>query len=241
VAFLADGIGLGQRLMYISEQSPVAQRAALAPLGDLDGRLERGELELRTVSDVYETLPIDPETQLAVFRAATDRALADGYTGLRVAADATPLVLEPSARDAHVSWESIADRYMAEHPLAALCGYDERMLPRELLAELDCVHPAGNEDRNQLPFRVAYLDGDTLALEGEVDTFSADALARLLRLTSDPTNPPVELDAGRLRFIDHHGLMALADGTRERALTVRNLSAVARELCELLELQVARV
>lgn len=121
--FLADGLRLGQRLLYVTSEPRESQRAALAPLGDVGCLLERGELIVSGIDDAYDIgRPIDPEAQLGAYAAITGPALADGFTGLRVAADATALVSDAALREAHVRWESFADRYMAGHPLAALCA-----------------------------------------------------------------------------------------------------------------------
>jgi hypothetical protein len=66
---------------------------------------------------VYDVSPpIDATTQLAVYSAAVGDAIADGFAGIRVAADITPLVADPARRDAHLIWEQLADRYMTEQP-----------------------------------------------------------------------------------------------------------------------------
>jgi anti-anti-sigma regulatory factor len=237
--FLADGQRMGQRLLYFSNERREDQRAVLAPLGDVDRLVERGELRLVHVGEIYDlSHPIDPKVQLAGYAAQTDQALCDGYTGLRVAAEASALVADPARREAHVRWESIADSYMAEHPLAALCAYDENTVPDELLADLRCVHPACDDRHRQLPFRLAYLDADTLALEGEVDTFSAKDLERLLRITLAESDGAIDLQA--LHFIDHRGLIALANYSSEHAIPLTRMPPIARRLCELLQLAVCQ-
>lgn len=238
VDFLADGLRSGQRLLYLSSEQREVQRAALRPLGDVDRMLERGELSLLHVDEVYDpTGPIDPEIQLTGYAAQTNQALSHGYTGLRAAADATTLVADPAKREAHVRWESVADRYMASHPLAALCAYDQNAVPNDLLSDLQCVHPASHNGERRLPFRLSYLAADTLALEGEVDTFSTEDLERMLRIIlaeSDLT----ALDLKALDFIDHRGLMTLINYTQEHPVPLVNMPAIARRLCELLKLTV---
>lgn len=238
VDFLADGQRFGQRLLYFSSEQREVQRAALAPLGDVDRMLEQGQLSLAHVDEIYDPgRPIDPQLQLAGYAAQTNQALSEGYTGLRAAAEATALVVDPERREAHVRWESVADRYMSSNPLAALCAYDQNAIPTDLLAELQCVHPASH-GVEQLSFRLAYRDDHTLALEGEVDTFSAKDLERMLCSTLAECDHPTELDLTALNFIDHRGLITLTNYTRDHAIPLRHLSAIARRVCELLELTV---
>jgi anti-anti-sigma regulatory factor len=242
VAFLADGRRIGQRLLYISSEQRGSQRAALAPLGDVGDMLRRGDLRLAHIDEIYDpSSPIDSQIQLAAYATETNRALSDGYTGLRAAADATVLVADPARRAAHVRWESVADRYMASNPLAALCGYDKNAVPKSLLADLECVHPASHDGEGRLPYRLAYLDADTLALEGEIDTFSAAGLERMLHITLGESDHPGAIDLEALQFIDHRGLIALRSHSQERAVRLVRMPPMARRLCELLELTVGEM
>ena len=144
--------------------------------------------------------PSDPDRLLAIYAAATDEALAEGFSGLRVVADVTDLATDPGCQ---CRWESVADRFMAERPLSALCCYDRRRLAPEVLRDLCAVHPVVNEP---VPFRI-YAAGDDLRLEGEIDYFSSDALQRLLQLTRADGG----LDLSGAGFIDHHGARVIHD------------------------------
>jgi hypothetical protein len=239
VDFLLDGLRLGQRVLYVSSEQREVQRAALSPLGDIDDMLRRGELSLAHIDEIYDPGPVDTTVQLARYAAQTDQALCDGYTGLRAVANATSLVADPARHEAHDRWESVADRYMASHPLAALCGYDENAVPDELLADLQCVHPASHDGEHRLPFRLAYLGDDTLALEGEIDTFSTNDLQRILATVLTETSEPTALDLQALRFINHRALIVLNDYTSKHAIPLRSMPAIARQLGELLELSLA--
>jgi anti-anti-sigma factor len=210
LAFLEDGIELGQRLMYVAAGSVQKLRGDLAGLRDLDRMLADGGLRIMPLENVYDVgSPVDPATQLTMYSATTSAALVDGYTGLRVAGDATPLVLDAELWHAHTQWEAVADRYMAKNPMAALCCYDRRALPDEIIADLCCVHRTSNRPAELAPFRL-YAGREGLSLGGEVDCFSADDLRRLLRAATPPAGDFVlELDG--LEFIDHNGLLAIAD------------------------------
>jgi ABC-type transporter Mla MlaB component len=233
--FLADGLELGQRLLYISGAPQEHSLAALAPLGDVQGLIDRGALKVARLEDFYDVgRPIDTAVQLAKYAAATEQACGEGYTGLRVAADATALVADPHLREAHLRWESVADRYMAANPLAALCAYHERFVPAELIADLQSVHPLSRDGREP-PFRLSYLDGETLSLEGEVDVFTAPDLARVLDVTLLDSEPPRALDLRTLRFVDHHGVATLIDTARRHTLEIQEMPALARRLAELLD------
>jgi anti-anti-sigma regulatory factor len=241
VRFLEDGRRLGQRLMYVGDGT------VRKLLGDLDGlddaipMIDAGALQVVPLSGVYSPGPVDPVKQLATYAGATDQALADGYSGLRVAAEVTSRVREPRTWDAHISWESLADRFMATRPLAALCCYDRSQLDRRLVADLSCVHPVARTSADLRPFRV-YANENGLVLEGEVDVFNIDALDRILDLVIDGDGT---LDLDRLRFADHHALLALARRRRaleERGsrLRMKGASPVVRRLSQVLSMDLSR-
>ena len=165
--------------------------------------------------------PTDADDLLDVCAAATDQALAEGFTGLRVAADVTELAIDPTS---HCRWESVADRFMSEQPLSALCCYDRRRLAPEVLRDLCCVHPAANES---VPFRI-YATANGLLLEGEIDYFSSDALERVLPLT--PADRALDLSGAG--FIDHHGARILC----ESGVPLAGIPDSMRRTCDLMGL-----
>jgi anti-anti-sigma regulatory factor len=238
--YLTDGLRYGQRIAYVGSEPVAEQRDLLDPLGGVGEMIDKGALRLFELPDFYEMgEPVDAEAQLAVYSAATDGALADGYTGFRVAAQVTDLVKEPHTRDAHVRWESIADRFMSVRPLSALCGYHRGSLPQPLLCDLAAIHPATNLTPATVPFRLHGEDGD-LALAGEVDLISAEDLDRVMELACHPGDR-IALDIGGLTFIDHHGLEVIATHIQRLRTagecSVTNTPPVVDHLCDLLEIQ----
>lgn len=235
--FLADGLELGQRLLYVGGGGVVKLRRDLDELPGVENLLGDGTLRIMPLESIYELgRPIDAMAQLTMYAAATETALADGFTGLRVAAEVTPLVLDPALWPDHTRWETIADRYMAKNPMAALCCYDRRALPDEIVADLACVHRSSNEPSQVAPFRL-YAGRDGLSLAGEVDSFSADSLRRLLRLASPPRGDLI-LELDELDFIDHHGMFVLHDHARALEREGRSMTALGapREFDRLAEL-----
>jgi hypothetical protein len=229
--FLADGLRYGQRLAYVGSEPLQEQRELLAPLGDVGRMLDSGMLQLFQLGDLYRVgEPVDPEAQIGIYMSALDAALAEGYAGLRVAVDATELVAEPAGREAHLRWESAADRVLAPRSLSVLCGYRRDAVPPQLLADLAAVHPAANVAAEVTPFHLFGEDGE-FVLCGEVDLFSSEALARVLDAAAGEDGPP-SLNLEALQFIDHHGIEVLA----RRGCEVRNAPPVVDRLRKLLEL-----
>jgi hypothetical protein len=110
--FFAEGVQDGLRLAYVSSDGVEAARADLAGLGDLDRLLAVGAVHVLSVRDVYGAGgPVEPERVMAFVATATEQALADGFRGLAVSADATELVRTPAARTA--TWAVIRCRHCA--------------------------------------------------------------------------------------------------------------------------------
>lgn len=238
--YLTDGLRAEQRIAYVGSETVEEQRELLAPLGNVGKMIDKGALQLFEVTDLYKVgEPVDADVQVATYLAAASAAVADGYTGLRVAAQVTDLVAEPRTREAHVRWESIADRYCVTHPLSAFCGYQRGVLPEQLLGDLAAVHPASNEGHPTVPFHL-FSDSGKVVLSGEIDFFSAPDFDRLLELACGGDDE-VSFDLAELDFIDHHGLVKLAAHTQrlatEGGCAVHNQPPFVGRLCELLDLK----
>lgn len=207
--FLVAGERLGQRLLYVGPFLPEPLRGHAVDLVALD--------------DVYGA---DPETLLAYYSAATDAALADGYTGLRVVGEVSTFLRDPRVWEGQLAWETVADRYMAHRPLAALCCYDLRVVPPELIRDLCALHPAVRTcGGHPVPFRV-YHDDDAVVVDGDLDFFSADRARRALAATAREGDV---LDLKRLRFVDHNGAVALLDS----AATLRGVPNMMQRVLDL--------
>ncbi len=224
--FLAAGEAAGQRVMFVAAAPP----AAAWPFTALGSIYRDGAI-------------VDPIAQVAAYAAATEAALAAGHTGLRVVADATPLVRTPAQLDAFARYEFRMDRYMRDHPFTAMCAYDRTELGDDVIAQVACMH---TEARADVPFRLhACPPGDGgAALTGEIDLTGHDLLAVTLpRADLAPAGGEVVLQAGGLRFADHRALIHLDRYAADRGTTVvlRGASSATGRLAALLELPRLRV
>ncbi|HEY0495781.1 MAG TPA: MEDS domain-containing protein [Kutzneria sp.] len=220
--FLVEGLALGQRVCYIGDGTADALTADLRRADGMDEALREGAASVTSVRDAYRPdAVIEPEAQVATYASATKQALADGFAGLRVATDVTTMVRRPAQLDAFARYEHLIDDYMTGQPFAALCGYDRAELGVRAVAQLACMHPAGNRDI--APFRLyGSTDADCSAeLAGDLDLLSAELFPLALRRADpDPRGDRLVLDASKVSFIDHRSLMALDDHAHERGAVV---------------------
>lgn len=203
--YLSEGLARGERLLCIGD-------TIAATLGDfpgLENLLARGALEILDVSTAYARAgALRPDQQLEFYETATRRAVAEGFTGLRVVADMTEIAADAELRGRLLEWEHVADDFIGSGSgMTALCAYAGLRLAPDALVDLTSAHPMVHAAEAP-PFRL-WFDDDVLTLAGEVDVLGAERLGRVLAC-SPARSPVVVLDLGRVEFMDVSGCRAIA-------------------------------
>jgi anti-anti-sigma regulatory factor len=235
IDWLADGLDRHQRLVYVADRSADELTDDLAGLEGRDALLAGGTLEVHPTTLLYDlSRPIDVDWQLATYAATVDRAVADGYVGLRVVADITALVADRGRHAAHRRWEHAADRYMARHPLAPLCTFDATVAPD--IETIVCLHPLRRPGDALAAFSL-WASDDVVVLEGEADGLSADVLADVLDAIGAVDE--VTIDVSMLRFVDGRAAFVLRNAVRAmrdrgQAAVLAGASATLRALWRVL-------
>ncbi len=219
VAFLTEGVELGQALMFVGGAAAEEVVRSIEPTSSM---VADGSLQIAPFNAVYPGGRRLPNAdQWSAFAGATEQARRGGFTGLRVLAEVTSLASPADAWLEQALWESYADRRMADFSLSALCCFDRNAVQPEGLAAIASSHPVVDRRLESLvPFRM-FGCADAVAVAGEVDAFSSGTLRQLLR--ANGLEADRVLDLNELTFIDHTGLLALheyAEGVRARGLTV---------------------
>ncbi|MGY1743319.1 MULTISPECIES: MEDS domain-containing protein [unclassified Blastococcus] len=214
--YLEEGRRLGEHLLVVGESRDDVDRA-VAGLPDRDALLAGGQLELRTTADAYTPAAgLEPAAQVESYRTETRAALARGRTGLRVAADVTPLARGgPEARRRLHAYEQLADELMESLPMTALCLYDAA-LGDDVVGPLAVLHP-GQHHGGRYPLAHLSGRGARLSLHGEVDVSVAADVARALADVVADARGEVELDLADLEFLDVAGARAIAGVARRLA------------------------
>ncbi|GAA3296541.1 MEDS domain-containing protein [Dactylosporangium vinaceum] len=232
--FLAEALAGGQRVLFVGGADQVAQVSGAAWFA---AGLAAGAAHVHGIGFYADAGLFDPLAQVRAYAQATEAALADGYTGLRVAVDATPLVETDAGRDAFARYEHLADAYMTSHPMSAMCAFDRSRLGAGAVAELACMHPLARAAATPVRLFASAEPGLTAVLEGEVDLASYPLLRTALdRIPLRPVDGVVTLDARRLAFIDHRSLLSLAAQLRARGAETRLIVAAGSGLPRLLAL-----
>jgi anti-anti-sigma regulatory factor len=234
-AFFAAGLRAGCRVAYAGLGDEEGSRADLAGLPDLDRRLADGSVRILSLQDVYgDAHPVDRDRVVGLYAAATEQALADGFRGLRIGADGSELVRSPAHLDALARYEFLADRYMADHALSALCGY-RLDLGHEIVDELALLHATGSSGGTGCTL-FGCADG-AIGLGGQYDPTSITVLRRLLtRIRAGVDDGTIVIDVADVDYVDHRLLRTLSAHAREQgvALSLRSAPPLAARLMELL-------
>jgi anti-anti-sigma regulatory factor len=243
--FLVEGLAAGERVWYVAVGQPATIVERLSDVSGFQDSLRRGAAEVVSLSSTYSGGGIiDPAAQVSAYAAATDEALAAGYAGLRVVADATSLARTSAQLDAFARYEHLIDRYIRTRPMSALCAYDRLELGDRAVAQLACMHSENNAEG--VLFRLYACDpGDgCAALAGELDMSNHELFATALdRADLRPVDGELVVQATHLRFIDHRALIHLRDYARRRGATavLRTSRSAAARIVELLNLSGIRV
>jgi anti-anti-sigma factor len=209
VGFLTEGRRLGERLLFVGDGTPAQLVGLLDGLTDRDELLASGQLLVRPLFDVYAREgSIDPEAQVDVLRRARESALAEGATGLRIAAEISGLMQR--GRD----WEHGTQTYerdvcdLFEGPeLTALCLYDAA-LGSSLIGPITLLHPVSHRVGDQSAVHLRSL-GQGLALHGELDLVDAGDVLAALSVIAEITDSDMDLDLSELTFLDVAGARSL--------------------------------
>jgi hypothetical protein len=223
--FLTEGAELGERLMYVVEH-PDADH-----LDGLHHLAASGVLQLASIADVYGASGVvDAATQRATFASALAEARAEGYTGIRVAADNTPLVTDPERLEAWIRWELVADQFMSENAVTGLCAFNREHVDVDTLRHLATLHPLFSAQEHRPQFRLFCADG-ALVVRGEVDVFAVKLVA--LALEQLPPKTRVLVDLTQTVLVTRAAIRALQglvdDGV---AISLHGANAKTRQLAE---------
>jgi MEDS: MEthanogen/methylotroph, DcmR Sensory domain len=235
--FLAEGAARGERLMYIAADPGPASAAMLR------NALGADAVRVASIAEVYGASAIvDAAVQHATFAAALADARAEGYSGIRVAADNTPLVTDDRRMAAWARWEITADRFMSENPVTGLCAFDAEKVDVNRLRHLATLHPLSPADCPVPQFRL-FADDGNLCVEGRIDSFAVTELPVYLDVLPPKTAVLIDLAAATLASrAAIAGLGRLADAgvtvtIRGDATALDQLAAVGLPASEHLILQ----
>jgi anti-anti-sigma regulatory factor len=237
LAFVRAGLDRGHKVGYLSGEDDATRFVADLTASDdrVDGALERGQLEVSSALGEYIPDGIFDRARMRdALRDRQARALADGYSGLSLAADMSwALGLAPRL-DQLVKYEREVKRMMeSDTRLGFLCIYDHARFGAATLAGLVDSHGVDVSPELAQIGRVGHLaasrvlPGPILRLCGELDFGCAETVAGMLHAHYHGT---LWLDLADLDYVDVAGLRALRGKNGQRLMIVSASEAVRRLL-----------
>jgi anti-anti-sigma factor len=223
-------------LLHHSEQERSSRLAAWVRRGlendekvvytEVDGRAEEGSLFAVLRENGVDAVAATAEGRLSIIPGpemysaegqlpVIERALAEGYRGLRIAAEAST-ALTFLTWPAYMAIEREIDEITRTHPLSAMCQYEQASTVDDHLTDVVSSHLTGIRE-----WLLSTGDGDgELILAGEIDVSNEELLVCALRAATSraPTSPAPEtfqLNLRRVEFLSAGACRAIAEGTRE--------------------------
>lgn len=217
-------------LLYGSESERVSALAAWARRGlENEEKVvyteERGTPPERSIARLLQKDGIDAATATAEGRLVAEpaaeffapdgqaglleRALEEGYRGLRLSAQASS-TLAVMSQAVHGDVERAFDSICRTRPVSALCQYEQGDVSGERLRDVAASHLSGGIRQRTLS--VAHQPG-RLVLAGEIDVSNHDILMCALRAAAEQASQLLRLDMSRVEFLGAAGCHALDDGT----------------------------
>jgi hypothetical protein len=143
VAFVRDGLLRQERCLYVG--TPADQDALLEALAaggvQAQRELERGALVLATQGETYlRTGRLDPADMLDLIDTLIDRALADGFRGLRGTGEGSK-ALPDELWQPILDYEAQINERFAQRPFTALCRYRSDHVSPSRAQDLLRAHP----------------------------------------------------------------------------------------------------
>jgi hypothetical protein len=142
--YLAEGLRRGERCWFLPAADGVADvvRALTAHGVDVDVAVRRGALVFADSAAAYAARGnFDPEETLAVFGAAIEDALNDGFRGFRAAAEMSWLLDVDGGEERIVTYEALLKSLFSNGHATGMCLYDRNRMPLNVIAGALATHP----------------------------------------------------------------------------------------------------
>jgi hypothetical protein len=142
--YVAEGLRSGERCFYAADSSEGLGRfvEALDRTGvDAGGAMTSGALELATKAEAHLAGGrFDSERMLQMLNDAVERALNDGFAGLRTCGDMSWLLDDAPGSGEIVEYEALLNQFFESVRAVGMCQYDRTRLPAGLLDHALATH-----------------------------------------------------------------------------------------------------
>ncbi|MXV62053.1 histidine kinase [Natronorubrum sp. JWXQ-INN-674] len=210
VPFIRQGLERNERCLYITHHNTrTAVLAAMRDGGiDVDAALESGQLSIHDEDETYlRNGTFDAEETLDFLGGAIEEATEEGpYDALRVTGEMSGVLREDPEGEELIRCEAKANYLFDEVDGIALCQYDRRRFPSEVIRDVISTHPLLIHD-DRVSHNVYYTPPEEFFGPEK----SAHEVDRLMGTLRDQTDAKVALQQ-RERFLrESHRITSDAD------------------------------
>ncbi len=142
--YLERGLDAGERVVYIVDARTAGViRGYLRDAGvDVAAAEERSQLVFLTRDDAYMRGGVfDPQAMLGLLREEAQRALDEGFTGLRVTGEMTWALRGLPGSERLIEYVALLSAFFPGSKATGLCQYDARRFPPDILLDVLRTHP----------------------------------------------------------------------------------------------------
>lgn len=211
--FVRDGLTRNERVLFVGD--PGSSESLLTEFGGAAARaFTSSQFIIEDPGDTYMSGGhFDAERMLRHYSGVVRQALADGYAGVRIAADMR-WAADLDNIDDLIAYEGTVDGVLGVEPAVVLCQYDRRIFDDATLAAIEaahtvCAHPNPIHESTHLRIERSY-DPYGLKVAGDVDIANRRPFREaLLDLSRSPEASKV-VDLTRVGYIDAASIAAIA-------------------------------
>ena len=144
IPFILIGLKRKEKCIYVADSHTIDQiREFLSQEGvDVKALEHSGQLIMPLESETYtKNGSFDPDKMISLLAKETQRAIADGYTALRVTGEMTWVLRGQPGSDRVIEYEAKLNRnFFPKYPCIALCQYDKRRFPPDTIIDVMRTH-----------------------------------------------------------------------------------------------------
>ncbi len=143
--FIFDGLNKNEKcIMAVDEYHPDSIREDFEQADvDIDSYLKDGKLTLIDVKSSYSgNGGFDPDSTIKIWQKECNKAISEGYNGLRIVGEATFSLGNPDLVDKLIYYENIMNEVLFnKFPFKSLCVYNRKLYPLEIIKTAISAHP----------------------------------------------------------------------------------------------------
>src|SRR6266853_5005142 len=144
IPFIRIGLDRGEKCIYIADDGTVGDvREAMQSEGiDVDRAIASKALVLATKEQAYlEHGSFHPDWMFTFWQEATQLAISEGFSALRATGETEWVLRGGRGRERWMEYESRLTHTLLESNCSALCQYNRRLFPPELILDVIRTHP----------------------------------------------------------------------------------------------------